>query len=227
MDSGTSKTGEWLAVVNLLNKFSTDPSFLSEIGLEDLPPEKVVEGLTSVFGFILAMYNAARKIFPTSSNLSIDELFVKLIYSRLILFSLQPQIDELAHLDMDNPKDAENRQKLMLEIRVAQCDLVPDVLEKANKCLKEIKGAAHPSPEWDDLPLSSKFFEICLALFIKEDQYDANRLPEENGKIKATIFVNSEFYSSGARTVLATAFKAVFSQIDWSLEDIDTQKDEG
>ena len=70
---------------NLAEKCSKDRSFISEIGLDECPPDMVVPALEQIFGFILGMYKNAKNIFASNQTLTLDEKLIKLIYYRFIL----------------------------------------------------------------------------------------------------------------------------------------------
>jgi len=189
---------QFVTVSNLARLLAKDRSFVSEIGLDEFPPDQVVQGLEMLFGFILAMYNTAKSIFSTYKTLTLDEKFVRLIYSRFVLY---PSFSQCP---------------LTPDLRDA---LDPDALNYAEECYEEIKRNADQSEcKWDDMPLYTKFFEICVRVLIEEDIVDARKLADENESQSIDFFrpVDSLF---GSRPVLAVAFKCVFSHVDWELND--------
>jgi len=189
---------QYITVSKLARALAKDRSFVSEIGLDEFPPDQVVQGLEMLFGFILEMYNAAKNIFSTYKTLTLDEKFIRLIYSRFVLyprFSQRPLTRDLRDV------------------------LDPNALNYAKECYGEIKSSADQSEcKWDDMPLYTKFFEICVRVLIEEDIVDAREVAEEDESQLMNLFcpVDSLF---GTRPVLAVAFKALFSQINWELDE--------
>ena len=174
-------------VTHLARLLAKDRSFVSEIGLDEFQPDQVVLGLEDVVGFILAMYNTAKSIFSTHKTLTLDEKFIRLIYSRFVLYPSFSQCPLTPDL-----QDA----------------LDPDALNYAEDCYEEIKRNANQSQcKWDDMPLSTKFFEICARVSIEEDVTDA--IADDNPLLMMRMI--------GTRPVLAVAFKGVFSHIEWEL----------
>ncbi|HSV26432.1 MAG TPA: hypothetical protein VLH60_00930, partial [Sedimentisphaerales bacterium] len=153
---------------------------------------------SSVFGFIIAMYDSAKAIFEAYGPLSSDEKLVRLIYSRFVLypgFSQRP-------LTLD-PEDTFD----------------PDALKWAEECYKEIKASVNRSDsEWDSMPLYEKFLEICVRVMIEETIVDTNELAKENPRQSPALFMPIEGVL-GTRPVLAVAFKIVFSHVNWELTD--------
>ena len=176
-------------VTHLARLLAKDRSFVSEIGLDEFQPDQVVLGLEDVVGFILAMYNTAKSIFSTHKTLTLDEKFIRLIYSRFVLYPSFSQCPLTPNL-----RDA----------------LDPDALNYANGCYEEIKRNANQSQcKWDDMPLYTKFFEICVRVFLEEmklDRPDIHLLMPESEEISS-------------RSILDCAFKGVFSHVDWELND--------
>jgi hypothetical protein len=197
-----------MAEENLKDQFNTvsklarvlarDRSFVSEIGLDEFPPDQVVQGIEMLFGFILAMYNAAKNIFSTYKTLTLDEKFIRLIYSRFVLY---PSFSQ---------------RPLTADLRDA---LDPDALNYAKDCYGEVKNSADQSEcKWDDMPLYTKFFEICVRVLIEENIVDAREVSEKDESQSVSFFwpVDSLF---GTRPVLAVAFKGLFSHVNWELDD--------
>lgn len=99
-----------------------------------------------------------------------------------------------------------SRIRLMPEIVQSQ----PDTLNYAEKCYKEVKRNVDQSQrKWDGMPLYSKFFEVCVRVLIEE-----RKLCEPD--IYAPL---SDFGKLSCRSVLACAFKGVFSYVDWELDE--------
>lgn len=187
---------QFVTVHNLARLLAKDRSFVSEVGLDEFPPDQVVLGLEGIIGFILAMYNSAKTIFSAYRTLTLDEKFTRLIYSRFVLY---PNFSQ---------------RPLTLELRD---ELDSDALNYAEECYEEIKRNADQSQsKWDDLPLSTKFFEICVRVLIEEDIVDTRKLTEEE-KSQSTDFFHPVDSLFGSRPVLAVAFKGVFSRLDWEL----------
>lgn len=189
---------QFITAYNLARLLAKDRSFVSEVGLDEFPPDQVVLGLEGIIGFILAMYNTAKTIFSTYRTLTLDEKFIRLIYSRFVLY---PNFSQ---------------RPLTLELRD---ELDSDALNYAEECYEEIKRNADQSQcKWDVMPLSTKFFEICVRVLIEEDIVDARKLAEEE-ESQSTEFFSPVDKLFGTRPVLAVAFKGVFSHLDWELDE--------
>ena len=85
------------------------------------------------------MYATAKHIFVNRKNLTLDEKFARLIYSRFILV---PGLTEIQ----------------------------PDMHDYAKKFYEQIKEQSQT--KWDNLSLSTKFFEVCERVFNEENYYD-------------------------------------------------------
>jgi len=162
----------------LADSLANDTKFVKDIGLDEYPHEQAVLGLGWLFGFILAMHATARQIFVKHINLTLDEKFIRLIYSR---FNLVPGLTEIE----------------------------PDIQGYSENCYEQIKidSEGQSQTKWDDLSLRTKFFEVCLRVFDEENHYDNPEIPYNVGPI-------------GSRQVLSVAFKAVFSHVNWELDDM-------
>lgn len=189
---------QFVTTYNLARLLAKDRSFVSEVGLDEFPPDQVVQGLEGIIGFILAMYNAAKNVFSAYRTLTLDERFKRLIYSRFVLypkFSQRPLTPNI------------------------QDELDMDALNYAGECYEEIKRNADQSEcKWDDMSLCEKFFEICVRVLIEEHIVDASRLAEEE-ESQSTNFFHPEDGLFGARPVLAVTFKGVFSHLNWELDE--------
>jgi len=195
---------QFVTVSNLARLLAKDRSFVSEIGLDEFPHDQVIQGLEMLFGFILAMYNAAKNIFKIYGTLTLDEKFIRLIYSRFVLFPTFSQ----RPLDPLDPPDA----------------LDSDAMNYAKRCYEEIKKNADQSYcKWESMPLQTKFFEICVRVLQEEDIADVRRIEEERKPVGLDGCLSSLFFPvdgiMAIRSVLAVAFKAVFSHVNWELDD--------
>jgi len=182
----------------LARVLAKDPSFVSEIGLDGYQPDQIVQGLEDIVGFILAMYNAAMNIFETYDTLTLDEKFVRLIYSR---FVLEPELVKI------RPDILKYAQECYEEIKS-----YPD----RSQC------------KWDDMSLYTKFFEICVRVLIEESyndirmsQPDMCLSKDENDYYKLRDPMASLGIDMGTREVLEVAFKGVFSYVNWELQEND------
>lgn len=197
MDEDSIK-GRFDIVSNLSRKLAKDPFFVSDIRLDEFPQDQVVHSLEMIFGFILSMYNAAKTIFSNYDTLTLDEKLIRLIYSRFVLypkFSQRPLTTNLNDI------------------------LDQDALTYAKKCYDEIINSEDQSEcKWDDMPLYTKFFEICVRVLIEENIVDAKEIAEENENQSLDFFMPVESLF-GTRNVLAVAFKGLFSHVKWELEE--------
>jgi len=87
---------------------------------------------------------------------------------------------------------------------------LPDVLEYARKCYEEVKGDTKQSKcTWDNMSLYEKFFAVCVRVFIEELKLDR---PDFH-------LAFPDFENLVSRSLLASAFKGVFSHVKWELDD--------
>jgi|GEM_PF-2459402 len=126
-------------VSNLAEQFAKDRSFVSEIGLDECPPDMVVPALEQIFVFILGMYKNAKNIFASNQTLTLDEKLIKLIYSRFILM---PWWTEKPSDALDYSKDAYENIKW---------------------------HADRSQRKWVDMSLYAKFFEVCAYVLLEEN----------------------------------------------------------
>jgi hypothetical protein len=198
---------QFVTVSNLARLLAKDKPFVSEIGLDQFPHDQVVHGLELIFGFIFAMYNTAKTIFEIYNTLTLDEKFIRLIYSRFVLFPTFSQ----RPLNPFDPPDA----------------LDSDAMNYANECYEEIKRSVDQSQcKWDDMPLYTKFFEVCVRVLQEENIADVRMIEEERKPVDFHVCLSSLFYPvdgiMATRPVLGVAFKAVFSYVNWELDDVET-----
>ncbi len=127
------------AASNLAEQCAKDRSFISEIGLDECPPDMVVPALEQILGFILGMYKNAKNIFASNQTLTLDEKLIKLIYSRFILM---PWWTEKPSDALDDSKDAYENIKW---------------------------HADRSQRKWVDMSLYAKFFEVCAYVLLEEN----------------------------------------------------------
>lgn len=130
---------QFVTVSNLARLLAKDPSFVSEIGLDECPPDMVVPALEQIFGFILGMYENAKDIFTSNKTLTLDEKFVRLIYSRFILMPWWTE----------KPSDARDYSK----------DAYENIKWHADRSQRK----------WIDMSLYAKFFEVCDYVLLEEN----------------------------------------------------------
>lgn len=169
-----------VTVSKLARLLAKDNSFVCEIGLDEFQPHEVVQRLEIIISFVLAMYNAAKTIFRRHKTMTLDDKFIQLIHSRVVVIP---------------------------EIVLSQ----PDTLNYARECYNEVKRDADQSQhKWNTMPLYTQFFYICVHVFIEElksDRPDIHLSLPDLEKISSV-------------SVLTCAFKAIFSHINWELDDI-------
>lgn len=177
-------------------------SFLKDVGLnedggfEEFQPEKVTLLLEMEIGFILAMYNAAKWIFTHYTAMTLDDKLVRLIYSRVVLFPNFSQVP--FHLADKLDQEAFNYAKA---------------------CYADIRRKADESQcKWDNMPLYSKFFEICVHLDIKETKADLRSPHKESNSAEHLKVISSPLHGIGTRSVFAGIFKGIFSHINWDID---------
>ena len=183
-------------VAHLAGSLADDSLFVSEIGLDEFKHEQIILALESIFGFIFSMYKTAKNIFGTRNELTLDEKLIRLIYSRLIL------LPELAEIQ-------------------------PDMLSYAQECYEQIKSHSGQSQtKWNDTPLYTKFFEICVRV-LTEEMYN-DRIEDYSNDISSLAhshyFIRSSIFERDTRRVQAIAFKGLFSHINWELDDSEVEK---
>ena len=127
------------AASNLAEQCAKDRSFISEIGLDECPPDMVVPALEQILGFILGMYKNAKNIFASNQTLTLDEKLIKLIYSRFILM---PWWTEKPSDALDYSKDAYENIKW---------------------------HADRSKVKWCDMSLYVKYFEVCAYVLFEEN----------------------------------------------------------
>lgn len=127
-----------VTVPELARLLAKDSSFVSEIGLDEYQPHEIVQGLELIVGFVLAMYNTVKTIFRSHKAPTLDDKFIQLIYSRVVL---------------------------MPEIVQSQPDILNYARECYNDVKKNVEQL---QCKWDVLPLYSKFFEVCVGVLIEE-----------------------------------------------------------
>jgi len=169
---------QFVTVPKLARLLAKDSSFVHNIGLNEFQSHEIVQRLELILGFVLAMYNTAKTIFGSPKGLTLDEKFVQLIYSRVVLM----------------PEVVLNQQ---------------DVLEYASKCYEEVKGDTKQLQHtWDNMTLYEKFFAVCVRVFIEELKLDR---PDFH-------LAFPDFENLVSRSLLAYAFKGVFSCVNWELD---------
>jgi len=130
---------QFITVSKLARVLAKDRSFVSEIGLDECPHDIVVPALEQIFGFIMGMYESAKSIFACDKTLTLDEKFIRLLYSR---FMLMPWWTE-------KPSDALDYSK----------DAYENIRWHADRSQRK----------WGDMSLYAKFFEICAYVLFEED----------------------------------------------------------
>lgn len=129
---------QFITASNLAGHLANDRSFVSEIGLDGCPPDMVVPALRQIFGFILGMYKSAKDIF-SDKTLTLDEKFIRLLYSRFILMPWWTE----------NPSDA--------------LDYSKNAYENIKWHADRSQG------KWGDMSLYAKFFEVCAYVLFEEN----------------------------------------------------------
>ncbi|HIJ53214.1 MAG TPA: hypothetical protein HPP66_08680 [Planctomycetes bacterium] len=128
-----------VTVPKLARLLAKDRSFVSKIGLDECPPDMLVPALERIFGFILGMYENAKDIFTSNKNLTLDEKFVRLIYSRLMLMSWWAE----------KPADAPVHSKETYEYIKWHRD--------------------RSKSKWGNMSVYAKFFEVCVYVLFEEN----------------------------------------------------------
>jgi len=139
----------------LARLLAKDSSFVSEIGLDECPPDMLVPALERIFGFISGMYENVKDIFSTYKTLTLDEKFIRLIYSRLMLM---PWLAE-------KPADALDYSKEAYEDIKWHAD--------RSKC------------KWGDMSVYAKFFQVCYYVLFEENIAVARMVAEPEWDIGA------------------------------------------
>jgi hypothetical protein len=78
-------------VPKLARLLAADKSFVCEIGLDEYERNEIIQRLQLVIGFVLSMHNAAKSIFRSGKDQTLDDKFIELIYSRI---RLMPELVE-------------------------------------------------------------------------------------------------------------------------------------
>ena len=130
-------------VPKLSKQFANDKEFVDLIGLSDNLPTERASLLEPRIGFVLAMYRSMKNIFREHPQLSLDDKFTMLIYSRI---SIIPEL-VIEHSD--------------IELYAKQC---------FNEAKQNVDELEMKWDTWDDMSMKEKFFEICLRTEVEEEK---------------------------------------------------------